>query len=128
MIQTNPRYSGNTTAHCDTGCQTGFGRCEGLNVLASFQKALAEGKTDTKAGAQWYWDSETSLYWSWDTPELIKEKISTLLGQGIGGFMAWSLGEDGYDWSHLKAMQEGIKSFKPTSYGRHAKAHIGYRR
>ncbi|KAH6975402.1 glycoside hydrolase superfamily [Ilyonectria sp. MPI-CAGE-AT-0026] len=120
-------YCGNTTAHCETGCQTGYGRCEGLNVLASFQKALAEGKTDTAAGAQWYWDSETSLYWSWDTPELIKQKISTLLGQGIGGFMAWSLGEDGYDWSHLKAMQEGIKSFKPT-YGRHAKAHIGYRR
>ncbi|KAF7542447.1 hypothetical protein G7Z17_g11554 [Cylindrodendrum hubeiense] len=119
-------YCGNTTAHCGTGCQSAYGRCEGTDVLASFQKALADGKTDTEAGAQWYWDSETSLYWSWDTPELIKQKISTLLGSGIGGFMAWSLGEDGYDWSHLKAMQEGIKAFKPViSYGRHAKVHIG---
>ncbi|KAH7152886.1 glycoside hydrolase superfamily [Dactylonectria macrodidyma] len=121
-------FCGNSTAHCGTGCQSGYGRCEGTDVLASFQKALANGKTDTQAGAQWYWDASTSLYWSWDTPDLIKEKITILLNQGIGGFMAWSLGEDGYDWSHLKAMQESIKAFsQTTSYGRHAKTHVGGR-
>lgn len=102
--------SGNTTAHCGTGCQSEYGKCEGADVKASFKKALANGKTDVEAGAQWYWDASERLFWTWDTAELISQKIAKLKCHGVGGFMAWSLGEDGYDWSHLKAMQRGYET------------------
>ncbi|KAI5468033.1 glycoside hydrolase superfamily [Mariannaea sp. PMI_226] len=101
-------YCGNTTEFCATGCQSDYGRCEGVDLFGSFHNALAKGQTDTKEGGQWYWDSETSLFWTWDTPELISKKMDTLLKKGTGGFMAWSLGEDSYDWSHLQAIQKGF--------------------
>lgn len=107
-------WCGNTTAHCDTGCQTGYGRCESVDTKTSFQKAMTNGVTDQTAGGQWYWDSEASLYWTWDTPELIEQKLNTLLARGCGGIMAWSLAEDTYDWSHLKAMQNAFKAVANT--------------
>lgn len=116
--------SGDTAAHCGTGCQSAYGHCDGTDVLASFQKALKNGKTDVKNGGQWYWDEATRLFWTWDTPELITQKIWTLMGtRNSAGFMAWSLGEDGYDWSHLKAMQDGFNAWKKVgSSGFKAKA------
>jgi chitinase len=81
--------------------------------------------TDQAQGGQWYWDADTSLFWTWDTPELIEKKIKTLLNKGIGGFMAWSLGEDGYDWSHLLAMQKNLKSGSQYHYAaRRSKTHF----
>lgn len=123
-------YCGNTTAHCGTGCQSAYGRCEGTDITSSFQAALAKGKTDVKRGAKWYWDAETRLFWSWDTPELIATKAQRLFDLGVGGIMAWSLGEDGYDWSHLLAMQSAVKSasssgthYRPRSRGGHVRLH-----
>lgn len=33
--------------------------------------------------------------------------------KGLGGVMAWSLGEDTYQFAHLDAMQKGIKEAGP---------------
>lgn len=106
--------SGNSAAHCGTGCQSQYSdSCEGTDVNASFQKAIANGKTDAVRGGQWYWDASTHLFWSWDTAELINEKIGALLwGKGLGGVMAWSLVQDSHDWSRLRAMQQGVESRK----------------
>jgi hypothetical protein len=70
---TNVVNSGDTAAHCGTGCQSAFGKCEGVDISGSFQKALAQGRTDVANGAQWYWDAEMRIFWSWDTPELISK-------------------------------------------------------
>ncbi|KAK7426892.1 hypothetical protein QQZ08_006638 [Neonectria magnoliae] len=122
-------FCGDSAGHCGTGCQAAYGKCDGTDVLASFQKALKNGQTDLAAGAEWYWDADTSLFWSWDTPDLITKKISILLNSGLGGFMAWSLGEDGHDWSHLTAMQKSITAFSKRSTGYyHARSHVGRRR
>lgn len=117
-------FCGNTTAHCGTGCQSAYGRCEGTDITSSFQKALANGKTDQERNGQWYWDADTSLFWTWDTPELIELKMKRLLRKGIGGFMAWSLGEDGYDWSHLLAMQKNINAGTRYGYTARSKTHF----
>ncbi|KAL6355084.1 hypothetical protein LRP88_11561 [Fusarium phalaenopsidis] len=99
-------YCGTTDAHC-TGCQSAYGRCEGPDLYSSFHKALEQGRTDEDAGAQWYWDADDRIFWSWDTPELISQEITTLAkSRGVRSIMAWSLGLDGHDWRHLKAMQE----------------------
>jgi chitinase len=70
---------------------------------------MAEGHTDEVMGAQWYWDATTRLFWSWDTPELISKKIDILAARGVRSVMAWSIGADTNDWSHLKAMQAGFQ-------------------
>ncbi|KAJ0132079.1 ATP-dependent RNA helicase FAL1 [Fusarium oxysporum f. sp. albedinis] len=100
--------SGDTAAHCGTGCQSAFGECHGIDISSSFHKALAQGRTDNEMGGQWYWDAETRLFWSWDTPELIMKKIALASKtRGIKSVMAWAIGLDGHDWSHLKAMKDG---------------------
>jgi len=104
-------YSGSTPAHCGTGCQSAYGKCEGADINSSFQKALKDGRTDKMNGGQWYWDSETRIFWSWDTPELIAQKIALMAEtRGVKSVMAWALALDSYDWSHLKAMQKGFKT------------------
>lgn len=107
-------YCGETTGHCGTGCQSEYGTCtdETTKTTAeSFQDALTNGKTDTDAGGQWYIDTEANLFWTWDTPELIAQKFTDIVqAKGLGGVMAWSLAEDSNDWSHLKAMQDGVAS------------------
>ncbi|KAH8843649.1 hypothetical protein MCOR27_010991 [Pyricularia oryzae] len=103
-------FCGNTAAHCGTGCQFGYGKCDGFSTKDSFQKAVANGKTDEALGAQWYWDSTASLYWSWDTPALMKQKINDIVfAKGLGGGYAWSLGEDTFDYSHLVTLRDGLK-------------------
>lgn len=107
-------FCGETTGHCSTGCQSEYGTCtdETTKTTAeSFQDALANGQTDETAGGQWYVDTESNLFWTWDTPELITQKFTDIVqAKGLGGIMAWSLAEDSYDWSHLKAMQDGVAS------------------
>lgn len=106
-------FCGTTDAHCGTGCQSAFGRCVGVSVKDSFANALKNGKTDTVNGGQWYWDSETDMFWSWDTPALIKEKVETIIkAKGLAGGFAWSLGEDTFDYSHLKAITEALHAEK----------------
>ncbi|KAI8416628.1 hypothetical protein FOFC_02941 [Fusarium oxysporum] len=80
-------WCGSTPAHCGTGCHFAYGKCDGIDILSSFHKALKNEYTDAEKGAQWYWDAETRLFWS---------------------VMAWALAQDSNDWSHLKAMQKGF--------------------
>ncbi|KAI8397261.1 hypothetical protein FOFC_20533 [Fusarium oxysporum] len=102
-------WCGSTPAHCGTGCHFAYGKCDGIDILSSFHKALRNGYTDAEKGAQWYWDAETRLFWSWETPELIKKMISSLANtHGIKSVMAWALTQDSNDWSHLNAMQKGF--------------------
>ncbi|KAJ4003678.1 hypothetical protein NW752_011098 [Fusarium irregulare] len=104
-------WCGSTPAHCGTGCQSAYGKCEGADINSSFQKALKDGRTDKMNGGQWYWDSETRIFWSWDTPELIAQKIALMAEtRGVKSVMAWALALDSHDWSHLEAMQKGFKA------------------
>lgn len=109
-------YCGDTTAHCGTGCQADYGTCtdETTKTTAeSFADAIANGVTDTEVGGQWYVDTESNLFWTWDTPELITQKFTDIYqARGLGGIFAWSLAEDSYDWSHLEAMQTGVKALQ----------------
>lgn len=100
--------SGNTDAFCGMNCMAGYGKCD-VEVTAqeSWLKAVKDGKSDTKAGGNYYVDSTANLFWTWDTPEHMARKYEEIVkAKGLGGIMAWSLGEDSHDWSHLKAMQK----------------------
>ncbi|KAF4447067.1 chitinase [Fusarium austroafricanum] len=104
-------WCGSTPAHCGTGCQSAYGKCDGIDLNASFKKALKDGRTDEVNGGQWYWDAGNRIFWSWDTPELIAKKMTLLATtRGIKSVMAWALALDSYDWSHLEAMQKGFKA------------------
>ncbi|KAK3393461.1 glycoside hydrolase superfamily [Podospora didyma] len=106
-------FCGTEVGHCGTGCQAGFGRCEGASTKESFKKALASAKYDSLAGGAWYWDSAFNIFWTWDTPAIMASKFDQIVvPKGLGGVMAWSLGEDSLDWSHLYALQAGVKNLK----------------
>ncbi|KAI9374092.1 glycoside hydrolase superfamily [Aspergillus egyptiacus] len=94
---------------CMAGCLSDFGECKGVSTMDSWRRALSEGKTDEKAGGQYYMDTEASIFWTWDTPALIERKFNDIVDvEKLGGVMAWSLGQDTYDFRHVKAMQEGV--------------------
>jgi len=90
--------------HCSGACQHAFGTgCLDADVAGSWQLALANGTTDDAQGGQYYYDRTNSLFWTWDTPALITRKFQDIVSTyGLGGVMAWSLGEDSFDWSHIK--------------------------
>ncbi|KAL4805588.1 glycoside hydrolase superfamily [Aspergillus unguis] len=95
---------------CMSACDSNYGECKGVPIQESWQRALKEGKTDEEGGGQYYMDTENNLFWTWDTPEMIGRKFKEIVdAEKLGGVMAWSLGEDTYDWRHLKAMQEGVE-------------------
>nr|QDJ94325.1 chitinase chiA5 [Cordyceps cicadae] len=111
---------------CDkpTGCKTALlenadGTDPGLsaavtfeigNYVGDFDQVVKNSKADEDEGGQWYWDSATKFYWTFDTPEFIAKKFTDIVkARGLGGVMAWSLGLDSNDWSHVKAMQAGVK-------------------
>ncbi|KAL2831143.1 glycoside hydrolase superfamily [Aspergillus cavernicola] len=94
---------------CQAGCLSDYGECKGVSITDSWRLALKNGKTDEELGGQYYMDMERDLFWTWDTPVLMTRKFKKIVeAEKLGGVMAWSLGEDTYDWSHLKAMQEGV--------------------
>ncbi|KKK14942.1 hypothetical protein P175DRAFT_0435786 [Aspergillus ochraceoroseus IBT 24754] len=96
---------------CQAGCLSDYGECKGISITDSWRRALKDGKTDEKAGGQYYMDTEVNLFWTWDTPELIARKFKDIVDAlKLGGVMAWSLGEDTLNWEHLKAMQDGVKA------------------
>lgn len=103
---------GTTKEHCSGGCQHAFGTgCTDADVFSSWQSAAKNGVTDEKAGAQYYFDPAERLFWTWDTPQLISRKFQDIVrGYGLGGVMAWSLGEDSADWSHIKQMAKELAS------------------
>lgn len=115
-------YCGATSAHCGTGCQADYGTCtdaDAKTVAQSFADALENGETDTERGGQWWVDDEASLFWTWDTPELIALKFTEIVAaKELAGVMAWSLAEDSYSWSLLKAMQAGVNALKVDVSGK----------
>ncbi|KAK0099371.1 hypothetical protein ONS95_003556 [Cadophora gregata] len=103
-------FCGATTAHC-TNCQAEYGKCATTSITKLFQNAMANGTTDQAAGGEYHYDKSNNLFWSWDTPELIAKKFDQIVkAKGLGGVMAWSAGEDSHDWSHILALQAGVKN------------------
>lgn len=71
------------------------------------------GRSDDVNSGQWYIDQKTNTFWTWDTPAHIGRKFTDIVAaMQIGGIMAWSLGEDSFDYAHLKALQTGYKSMQ----------------
>lgn len=75
------------------------------------ERVLANGKADDVQGGQWWWDPNTSKFWTWDTPAFIARKFAEVvkpyrLGGGVFG---WSLAQDSHCWSHIKAIQAGVR-------------------
>lgn len=125
-------WCGSSAAHCGIGCQSEYGTCEGPDVAASFLEAMERGQLDEEEGGMWYWDADARVFWTWDTPELIDRKFREIvLARGLGGVMAWSLAEDSADWSHIRAIADGVgdlqegliirppRHFRPSSMKRH---------
>ncbi|KAL3470945.1 glycoside hydrolase superfamily [Aspergillus californicus] len=109
---------GTTEDHCTANCQSDYGKCNGLDVMSSWRQALKEGKTDEKLGGQYFLDAENNLFWTWDTPALMARKFKEIVdAKTLGGVMAWSLGEDTFDYSHLKAMQEKVSRLSEQRSG-----------
>ncbi|KAJ5162216.1 hypothetical protein N7492_007608 [Penicillium capsulatum] len=102
---------GSDNTFCQAGCLSDYGTCKGISITDSWRRAQKDGKTDEKAGGQYYWDKESNLFWTWDTPEMIARKFTDIVAEKkLGGVMAWSLGEDTYEFAHLGAMQKGVKN------------------
>ncbi|KAL4757417.1 glycoside hydrolase superfamily [Aspergillus foveolatus] len=94
---------------CLAACDSNFGECKGVPIQDSWRRARAEGQTDEEGGGQYYMDTQNHLFWTWDTPALMTRKFTKIVDvEKLGGVMAWSLGEDTYNFEHLKAMQEGV--------------------
>ncbi|KAF2854013.1 carbohydrate-binding module family 18 protein [Plenodomus tracheiphilus IPT5] len=102
---------GNSPEHCSGACWHAFGvGCTDSDVAGSWQLAAKNGVTDEAEGGQYYFDNTNKLFWTWDTPELISSKFQNIVQKyKLGGVMAWSLGEDSYDWSHIRQMASELK-------------------
>ncbi|EKV19001.1 Class V chitinase, putative [Penicillium digitatum] len=104
-------YCGTTDEYCQAGCLSDYGTCKGISITDSWRKAQKYGKTDEEGGGQYYFDSQNNIFWTWDTPELIARKFEEIVeAKKLGGVMAWSLGEDTYNFEHLEAIQKGLES------------------
>ncbi|KAI1190207.1 glycoside hydrolase family 18 protein [Nemania serpens] len=98
------------TAVLEDGSGTDTGR-SGAKTFMEGVPVLASGQADQDEGGQWYWDPATSYFWTWDTPELVARKFEKIIkAKGLGGVMAWSLGEDSADHAYVKAIQAGLKT------------------
>ncbi|KAJ4290513.1 hypothetical protein N0V90_010730 [Kalmusia sp. IMI 367209] len=102
---------GVTKEHCNGACQHAFGvGCTDPDIAGSWQLAAANGVADEEAGGQYYLDAANKLFWTWDTPEFIGRKFEDIVRKyGLGGVMAWSLGEDSNDWSHIKRISAELE-------------------
>lgn len=102
---------GTTADFCTGACWHAFGTgCTGKDIAGSWQQAMANGVSDDQAGGQYYFDETNKLFWTWDTPELITRKFNDIVAKHkLGGVMAWSLGEDGFDYSHIHQMAEELQ-------------------
>ncbi|KAL5371956.1 hypothetical protein DPSP01_013871 [Paraphaeosphaeria sporulosa] len=108
---------GVTKEHCNGACQHAFGTgCTDPDIAGSWQSAAAGGLADEDAGGQYFLDTANSLFWTWDTPEFISQKFSKIVRKyKLGGAMAWSLGEDSADWSHIKVISDELANNGPYS-------------
>ncbi|CRG82815.1 Putative phosphatidylinositol N-acetylglucosaminyltransferase subunit C [Talaromyces islandicus] len=61
-------------------------------------------------GGQYYFDTIAHIFWMWDTPQLMQRKFTDIVNKlKMGGVMAWSLGEDSYDWSHVNVLKAQVR-------------------
>lgn len=103
-------WCGNSEAHCGLSCQAGWGQCNGLTAIQSWQNALATPVVDEANGGHYFLDRNASLFWTWDEPVHIERKFDEIIDVlGVANVMAWSLAEDSLDWRHLFAIQDGVK-------------------
>ncbi|KAI1393386.1 carbohydrate-binding module family 18 protein [Hypoxylon trugodes] len=117
-------YCGDTSAHCGLGCQSGYGKCTGPSLTSAYAKAIANGKLDEAEGGMWYWDSEANLFWTWDSADLMQRKFREIIAPlGLGGVMAWSLGEDSADWSHVETVNKNVKEMSAVVNVQGQKSH-----
>jgi hypothetical protein len=101
---------GSSPEHCGGGCWHAFGTgCTDPDVAGSWQIAASEGVADEKLGGRYFFDAANKLFWTWDSPEFIAEKFEKIVRKyKLGGVMAWSLGEDSADWSHIGKISEEL--------------------
>ena len=95
----------------DMGRAGQFAWCDDIPVELeiSFRKAVRGSVYDSEGGGNYFFDVEENLFWSWDTPDVILRKIPRIMEErGLGGVFAWGLGEDGEEWKHLEALNEGF--------------------
>ncbi|KAK7703547.1 hypothetical protein SLS57_010904 [Botryosphaeria dothidea] len=105
-------FCGDTEAHCGLSCQAGYGKCNGLTAIQSWENALAGAVVDDVNGGNYFLDKNASLFWTWDEPVHIEQKFPEIIeGLGVENVMAWSLAEDALDWRHLLAIQAGVKQY-----------------
>ncbi|KAI8964671.1 glycoside hydrolase family 18 protein [Daldinia sp. FL1419] len=80
------------------------------DVEPSFKRAIAEGSYDEVGGGYYYWDPSEAIWWTFDTPVAIAKKFPRIIEkEKLGGVFAWGLGEDAPKWSHLKALNAGVR-------------------
>jgi GH18 family chitinase len=78
----------------------------------SFKNALSHGVYDVENGGYYYWDAKENIWWTWDTPGAILKKFPLIIEEKkLGGVFPWGLGEDAWDWTHLKTLNEGVKKY-----------------
>jgi GH18 family chitinase len=98
----------------DLGQAGGFSWHESVpaEVDHSFKNALSHGVYDVENGGYYYWDAKENIWWTWDTPGAILKKFPLIIEEKkLGGVFPWGLGEDAWDWTHLKALNEGVKKY-----------------
>lgn len=114
--------SGTGKDYCESGCLSGYGLCTAPVTTETFQRVYQSGQSDDTNGGQWYIDEKTNTFWTWDTPAHIGRKFTDVVaGLQLGGIMAWSFGEDSYDYAHVKALQTGYKGTQARAMRRSLK-------
>ncbi|PGH34206.1 chitinase [[Emmonsia] crescens] len=109
-------FCGELPEYCTSGCQPQYGKCDGVDTGSSFRRARTNGLTDMEQGGRYYVDHEAKLFWTWETTDLIARKFEEIVREKkLGGVMAWGLGHDSYDWSHVGAMQKGMEGYKAVA-------------
>ncbi|CZT12653.1 related to class V chitinase [Rhynchosporium graminicola] len=108
-------FCGTTAGHCSS-CLADYGKCDTVSISTLFKQALGNGTTDEVAGGEYHFDKANNQFWTWDTPDLIHRKFEQIVkAKNLGGVMAWSAGEDSYDWSRILALQAGVAAMKNSN-------------
>ncbi|CCU79984.1 unnamed protein product [Blumeria hordei] len=117
MCCSSAGFCGNTDEYCNNCLGSAYGSgCNEIPISAHFQMAVRDGLKDEQAGGAYYYDQANHLFWTFDTPELIARKFTEIVdARKLGGVMAWSLGEDSHDFSHVLALQKENAARKNSS-------------
>jgi len=112
-------WCGDTREHCVQNCQAGYGRCDGPDVAASFQRARANAMYDEQEGGLWYLDTSVTpnIFWTWENTIIMTRKFDEIVNNKtntLGGVSGWSLGEDSYGWDRVKVMREMAQMHTPV--------------